>query len=63
MGTDDSPQSYTLAEPNPEPSPVPGCAECLAIAVRRRNARSGGDFSGASDANVVLMTHLSEDHQ
>ncbi|WP_406306240.1 phage major capsid protein [Streptomyces sp. NBC_00885] len=40
-----------------------GRTTSLAIAVRRQNARSGGDFSGASDANVVLMTHLSEDHQ
>lgn len=56
------PQAYTLAEPPPESSPVPGCADCLSIGVRRANARSAGDFSGASDASVALMTHLAEEH-
>lgn len=52
-----------LPLPTPEPSPRPGCAACLSITVRRQNARSAGNYSEASDANVVLRTHLSEDHQ
>ncbi|MCX4587465.1 hypothetical protein [Streptomyces sp. NBC_01481] len=62
MAETQKPQCYTLAELPPEPSPVPGCADCLSIGVRKANARSGGDFSGASDANVALMTHLAEEH-
>lgn len=48
--------------PNAQPEPARGCMECLAISVKRANARSVGDFSGASDANVVLRTHLREEH-
>lgn len=51
-----------LTAPAREPAPVAGCRECLGIAVTRTNARSVGDYSKASDANVVLRTHLREDH-
>lgn len=52
-----------LAPPIPEPEPVTGCRQCLGIAVTRTNARSVGDYSKASDANVVLRTHLREEHE
>lgn len=48
--------------PRPEPKPVAGCGHCLGIALTRTNARSVGDYSKVSDANVVLRTHLREDH-
>jgi hypothetical protein len=51
-----------LAAPVREPDPVGSCRQCLGIAVTRANARSVGDYSKASDANVVLRTHLREDH-
>lgn len=51
-----------LTAPLQQPDPVPGCRECLHIAVTRTNARSVGDYSKASDANVVLRTHLREEH-
>ncbi|MFI2373056.1 hypothetical protein [Streptomyces sp. NPDC018833] len=51
-----------LSAPIQEPDPVGGCRECLGIAVTRANARSVGDHSKASDANVVLRTHLREGH-
>ncbi len=51
-----------LATPDVEPEPVASCRECLGIAVTRANARSVGDYSKASDANVVLRTHLREEH-
>ncbi|AXE27834.1 hypothetical protein C0216_28615 [Streptomyces globosus] len=51
-----------LSLPSPPPDPVSGCLECLGIAVTRANARSVGDHSKATDANVVLRTHLREDH-
>lgn len=51
-----------LAAPSQEPDPVAGCRECLGIAVTRTNARSVGDYSKASDANVALRTHLREEH-
>lgn len=51
-----------LATPAREPEPVAGCRQCLGIAVTRTNARSVQDYSKASDANVVLLTHLREEH-
>jgi hypothetical protein len=48
--------------PPVRPEPVPGCKECLGITVKGANARSIGDHSRVSDANVVLRTHLREDH-
>jgi hypothetical protein len=51
-----------LTAPGPEPEPVASCRECLSIAVTRTNARSVGDYSKASDANVALRTHLREEH-
>jgi hypothetical protein len=51
-----------LTAPSQEPAPVGGCRQCLSIAVTRTNARSVGDYSKATDANVVLRTHLREDH-
>lgn len=51
-----------LTLPVGEPDAVAGCHQCLGIAVTRANARSVGDYSKASDANVVLRTHLREDH-
>jgi hypothetical protein len=51
-----------LTAPEQEPVPVPGCRECLGFAVTRTNARSVGDYSKVSDANVVLRTHLREEH-
>jgi len=55
-------EPVSLALPPSEPTPVAGCRECLGIAVTRTNARSVGDYSKASDANVVLRTHLREAH-
>ncbi|WP_416970512.1 hypothetical protein [Streptomyces sp. 4F14] len=52
------PQKYPL----PEPSPVPGCAECLSLGTARRNARSTHDYSAVTDANVLLRRHLAEAH-
>lgn len=51
-----------VTAPRPDPEPVASCHECLGIAVTRTNARSVGDFSKTSDANVVLLTHLREEH-
>jgi hypothetical protein len=51
-----------LALPSQEPDPVGSCRECLGIVVTRTNARSVGDYSKVSDANVVLRTHLLEAH-
>ncbi len=55
-------ERVNLSLPLQEPDPVAGCRECLSIAVTRANARSVGDYSKASDANVVLRTHLREEH-
>ncbi|MFJ2783307.1 MULTISPECIES: hypothetical protein [Streptomyces] len=51
-----------LTVPLGEPDTMAGCGECLGIAVTRANARSVGDYSKVSDANVVLRTHLREGH-
>lgn len=51
-----------LTAPVPEPDPVAGCRQCLGIAVTRTNARSVGDYSKASDANIALRTHLRDEH-
>lgn len=51
-----------LMAPHREPEPVASCRECLGHAVTRTNARSVGDYSKVSDANVVLRTHLRDDH-
>ncbi|MDQ1044302.1 hypothetical protein QFZ76_002538 [Streptomyces sp. V4I2] len=51
-----------LTLPSSEPDPVASCRDCLGIAVTRANARSVGDYSKASDANVDLRVHLREGH-
>lgn len=45
-----------------EPKAAPGCSTCLGICVRRDNARSAGDFSAVSDANVELRRHRAAAH-
>ncbi|MFH8403573.1 hypothetical protein ACH4FX_02200 [Streptomyces sp. NPDC018019] len=40
-----------------EPRPRPGCKTCLGASTRRENRRSVGDYSGVSDANVLMRKH------
>ncbi|WP_329218504.1 hypothetical protein OG352_19445 [Streptomyces sp. NBC_01485] len=56
------PQNYRLTELPVEPAAEPGCAVCLSFVVARRNARSIGDYSAASDRNVELRAHRAEAH-
>ncbi|KUO20500.1 hypothetical protein [Streptomyces dysideae] len=56
------PQDYALTELPAEPAAEPGCAECLSLVVARRNARSSGDHSAASDRNVELRHHQAAAH-
>jgi hypothetical protein len=57
------PKDYDgLTEPRPEPDAEPGCPRCLSLVVARRNARSSGDYSAASDCNVHLRRHHAEAH-
>jgi hypothetical protein len=51
-----------LSEPLSEPSPKPGCSDCLSMSVARENARSTGDYSAVSDANVRMRQHQAEAH-
>jgi hypothetical protein len=55
-------EPVSLTVPVRDPDPVAGCRECLRIALARTNARSVGNYSKASDANVGLRTHLKEKH-
>ncbi|MFF9016314.1 hypothetical protein ACF09C_25510 [Streptomyces sp. NPDC014870] len=48
--------------PPEQPGAVPGCRECLGLAVKRANAWSKGDYSKVSDANVSLRAHLRHEH-
>lgn len=56
------PQDYHLTEPPAQPSAEPGCPDCLSLSVTRENARSRGDHSAVSDANVALRRHRAEVH-
>ncbi|MBZ9644968.1 hypothetical protein [Streptomyces sp. PSKA30] len=56
------PQDCGLTELPTEPSAEPGCAECLSFVVARQNARSIGDYSAVSDANVRMRQHHAEAH-
>ena len=47
-------QSDALDRP---PVPVPGCASCAELAVRRDEARARYDRSAEADANVLLRHH------
>ncbi|MEU9700044.1 hypothetical protein [Streptomyces sp. NPDC047981] len=49
--------------PAEQPGAVPGCRECLGLAVKRANAWSVGDYSKVSDANVALRAHLRHSHE
>lgn len=44
------------------PVPVPGCTECAGLGDRRATARAGFDWSGETDANVLLRSHQLRDH-
>ncbi|AZQ35867.1 hypothetical protein EJ357_22235 [Streptomyces cyaneochromogenes] len=56
-------QGYVLTDFPAEPKAAPGCSGCLGICVSRENARSRGDYSAVSDANVKLRQHQSEAHE
>lgn len=56
------PQDYHLTDLPAEPSAVPNCSGCLSLSVSRENARSRGDYSAVSDANVQLRQHQAEAH-
>lgn len=62
MAGTQKPQGYGLTELPPEPKAVPGCMECLGFGVRRENARSRGEYSDVSDANVELRRHQRVQH-
>lgn len=62
MAGTQQPQSYRLSEILVEPKTVPGCGACLGMCVRRENARSRGDYSAVTDANVGLRQHQAEAH-
>lgn len=62
MASPQKPQGYGLTELPAEPSAAQACGTCLDICVRRANARSRGDYSAVSDANVDLVRHQAEAH-
>ncbi|MEV7050901.1 hypothetical protein [Streptomyces anulatus] len=51
-----------LSLPSARPEPVPGCRDCLCLAVQRVNAVSIGDYSKTSDMNVIMRAHLLDAH-
>ncbi|MEU2752010.1 hypothetical protein ABZ613_38025 [Streptomyces collinus] len=50
------------ADPTRPPSPVPGCAACEELALRRDRARAAFDGSAVTDANVLLRQHRRAEH-
>ncbi|MFD8230924.1 hypothetical protein ACFV20_03335 [Streptomyces sp. NPDC059696] len=50
------------ADPARPPSPVPGCATCEELALRRDRARAAFDGSAVTDANVLLRQHQRDEH-
>ncbi|MFE7841876.1 hypothetical protein ACFU53_39225 [Streptomyces sp. NPDC057474] len=44
------------------PLPLPGCAACAGLAVRRDEARARYDRSAETDANVLLRHHQRREH-
>lgn len=44
------------------PVPVPGCTECAELGARRAASRARSDWSGETDANVLLRVHQRRDH-
>ncbi|MFG3271175.1 DUF7848 domain-containing protein [Streptomyces luteogriseus] len=50
------------ADPARPPSPVPGCAACEELALRRDRARAAFDGSAVTDANVLLRQHQRAEH-
>ncbi|MEU4177742.1 hypothetical protein [Streptomyces sp. NPDC026589] len=55
-------ETVALSLPPARPEPVPGCRDCLRLAVQRVNAASVGDYSKVSDMNVTLRSHLRDGH-
>lgn len=51
-----SPPVHLMSFPEP-PKPVEGCDVCQALDVQRREARSRGDYSAATDASVEIRRH------
>jgi hypothetical protein len=54
-----APQGDDVGRP---PEPVPGCATCEGLAVRRDEARARCDGTEETDANVLLRRHLRGGH-
>ncbi|GGX87065.1 hypothetical protein [Streptomyces fructofermentans] len=48
--------------PGRPPVPVPGCAACTELAVRRDDARARYNRSAETDADVLLRRHLRGGH-
>lgn len=47
---------------NRPPVPVLDCTECAELGARRTASRAGFDWSGETDANVLLRAHQRRDH-
>lgn len=56
------PEPVASSLPPARPEPVPGCRDCLGLAVQRANAGSVYDYSKVSDMNVTLRAHLRDAH-
>ncbi|MFJ9631958.1 hypothetical protein ACIRU8_30090 [Streptomyces sp. NPDC101175] len=50
---------YDIGTP---PAPVPDCAACTELAALRHEARTRGDGTAETDANVLLRRHQHRDH-
>lgn len=53
---------HTPTPPPRWPDPVPNCAGCAWFVVWRARAYSERDYSGATDANVLLVRHKRTEH-
>ena len=47
---------------NRPPVPAADCAECAELGARRAASRAAFDWSGETDANVLLRSHQRRDH-
>ncbi|GAB2721291.1 hypothetical protein [Streptomyces bullii] len=54
---------YGVEDLSRPPLPVPGCAACTELAVRREEARAHADGTAETDAKVPLRRHQRRDHE
>jgi hypothetical protein len=61
-GQPSEPGEFDYGFPKPAPVPIEGCTTCADYVARRVAARTAGDRTSVTDANILMRRHLKSEH-